>query len=356
MNNTLHYEPRGQRQRFEPQVQQHREREQRGRHIHLHLNVHVHFNLGERRARVRRFLQPTVARVTAIFAAFIGALSMALSFFIMSNAFFHFIGPYIDLANIIMLVGALLGSGAVLLGGLPLVISAWRSTPRSRLLLSVPLLLILGLLAFTPLFRVINVPLLLAELLLLAALWRPTWRKRSLFMLLALVILTIPLASLVVTAIQLLYNLLESWSNGYTAVVLFAFLFYAIPLVSTIAIVRAIRQAKLSDRLLRFTTLPSLLVGGGTFFMIAGLLVWAGTVLFFFPDLFPRILGVLAIPYTSWLLQFIIMLIALVVILWALFLRSHARTEALPKDPSPSHPGSFHEHDSPLGNPNREQE
>jgi hypothetical protein len=130
MINALGYEPRGQRQRFEPREQQGSDAGQR--QIHLHLNLHVHLNLGARRARVRRLLQPTAARVTTIFAAFIGALSMALSFTIMSSTTFPFTGPHINLAGNIMLIGALLGSGAVLLGGLPLVISAWRSTPRSR--------------------------------------------------------------------------------------------------------------------------------------------------------------------------------------------------------------------------------
>ena len=101
-------------------------------------------------------------------------------------------------------------------------------------------------------------------------------------------------------------------------------------------LVRAIRRAKPSDGLLRFTTIPGLLVLLGMLLMIGGLLLWAGTVLFFLPSVFPQILALLTLPYHSWLLQFIGMLIALVVMLRALFPRSHARTEALPKDVSPS--------------------
>jgi hypothetical protein len=112
-------------------------------------------------------------------------------------------------------------------------------------------------------------------------------------------------------------------------------LFYGIPFVSTIAIVRAIRRAKLSDNVLRFTTIPSLLVVGGMLLMIGGMLLWAGTVLFFLPSVFPQILALLTLPYNSWLLQFIGMLIALVVILRALFSHSQARTEAHPKDAAP---------------------
>ena len=123
MINALRYEPRG--QRFEPREQQGSEAGQQ--HIHLHLNLHVHLTLGARRAR--RLWQPTAARVTTIFAAFIGALSMAFSFTVMSATSFPFIGPHIELASNIMAIGALLGSGAVLLGGLPLVVETWRASP-----------------------------------------------------------------------------------------------------------------------------------------------------------------------------------------------------------------------------------
>lgn len=328
MINALRYDGPG--QRFEPRKRQ--SGELRQRHIDLHLNLHIRLSLGARRFHMRRLWKPTAARVTTIFAAFMGALSMVLSFFIMSNGGgFHFMGPHIDLANNIMLIGALLGSGAILLGGLPLVIQAWRSTPRSRLLLSVPLLIALGLLAFVPgmsLFGIVNMPLLLAELLLLAALWRPTWRKRSLFLLLALFVLTMPLG------LMLPYGIGRTiwiwWFGGNTGIAILTFLFYGIPLVSTIAIVRAIRRAKLSDRGLRFTTIPSLLVVGGMLLMIAGMLIWAGTVLFFLPSIFSQILGLLTLPYNSWLLQFIGMLIALIVALFAIFRRPRGRGNAQP--------------------------
>lgn len=340
MINALHYDGPG--QRFEPHKRQ--SGELRQRHIDLHLNLHIHLSLGARRLHTRRLWQPTAARVTTIFAAFIGALSMALSFFIMSNGgTLHFMGPHIDLANNIMLIGALLGSGAILLGGLPLLISAWRSTPRVRLLLSTPFLIILGLLALTGMFGIMNVPLLLAELLLLAALWRPTWRWRALNCL-ALFVLTMPLASLLPYGIQHIF--MSRWFGGNAGTAILTFFFYGIPLVSTIAIVRAIRQAKLSDRLLRFTTIPSLLVALGMLLMISGMLVWAGTVLFFLPSIFPQILGLLTLPYNSWLLQLIGMLIALVVALFAIFWqpRSHSKTQQLPHDDALSDTVSPREH------------
>ena len=302
MINALRYEPRGQRQRFEPREQQGSEAGQR--HIHLHLNLHIHLNLGARRAYTRRLLQPTTTRVTAIFAAFIGALSMALSFAVMSATTFPFIGPHIALAGQIMFIGALIGSSAVLLGGFPLVVSAWRSTPRSRLLLLTPLLTFLALFILA---------------------W--PWAR--------------PLLGII-------GQLLLPLGAQVSANALVAFLLYVFPLINTLAVVRAMRRAHLSDKMLRFTPVPSLLVALGLVLMIGGMLIWAGTVLFFVPSIFPRILALLTLPYNSWLLQFVGMLIALVVILRALFVRSHMRpqTEARPKDAFPDvaamHPRGYY--------------
>lgn len=200
MIQAVRYEPHGQRQRFEPREQHDYEGEQR--HLHLHLHLH----LGARRAHARRFWQPTAARVTTLFAAFIGALSMALSFIFLPGSPFSFDGPPIaPLAGTLMLIGALLGLGAVLLGGLPLAISAWRSNPRSRLLLLAPVLAILTpfiLAGFLGAFGFINLPLLLAELLIVAALWRPAWRERVFWALLSLLLLSMPLASLVLDGLR----------------------------------------------------------------------------------------------------------------------------------------------------------
>lgn len=294
MINALRYEPQGQRQRFEPREQYGSETGQR--HIHLHLNLHIHLNLGARRAHRRRLLRPTTASVTAIFAAFIGALSMALSFTVMSSTTFPFIGPHIALAGQIMFIGSLIGSSAVFFGGLPLVVETWRASPRSRLLLLTPLLAIL-------------------TLFILAG---P---------------LALPLLDLMRQLLIPLGPWLGAQVSGYVIV---AFLLYLFPLINTIAIVLAIRRAKLSDKVLRFTTIPSLLIVLGMVLMISGMLLWAGTVLFFLPSVFPQILALLTLPYNSWLLQFIGVLIALVVMLWALFSRSSVRTEAGPKDVSPS--------------------
>jgi len=126
MIQALWYEPQG--QRFEAPQQQ-----EQDRHIHLHLHLH----LGRRMHRASPF---TVARLTTVFAAFIGALSMALTLNLqVSVRNIPIQAPLFNLAGNLIQFGSLLGLGAVLVGGLPLVISAWRSTPRSRNLFLVPL-------------------------------------------------------------------------------------------------------------------------------------------------------------------------------------------------------------------------
>lgn len=70
MINALRYEPHGQHQRFEPQEQRSRKRAEKHLHLHLHLGSWT---------RLRPFSQPSVTRVTRIFAAFMAALSMVLT-------------------------------------------------------------------------------------------------------------------------------------------------------------------------------------------------------------------------------------------------------------------------------------
>src|ERR1700737_872472 len=53
------------------------------------------------------------------------------------------------LAGHLVLAGVLLGVGAILIGGLPLTISAWRTSARCRVLLLAPLLASLPAIACT---------------------------------------------------------------------------------------------------------------------------------------------------------------------------------------------------------------
>lgn len=145
-----------------------------------------------------------------------GALSMALTLALQTGARnLHMPQPLFSLAGNVIFAGALLGLGAVLLGGVPLVVSAWRSTPRSRFLFLVPFLT--------------------CGLAILITILHP----------------------------HLMYN-----DNT-----LLALTFYGVPLIGTIAINRAIRQAEISDESLRFATIPSRLVVLGMLLMLVGVIL-----------------------------------------------------------------------------------
>lgn len=139
MINALHYEPYGQRQRFEP-------REQHDRHIHLH--IHLNLTL---RAREPRVTHPNALRIASICAALVAATMMHLGVFIFVLLIHD--GPpdpqltWGHLAWAIVFAGLALAWG---FGGLPLLVSAWRvSSYRVRLFLlglhlSIPVCLQLG--------------------------------------------------------------------------------------------------------------------------------------------------------------------------------------------------------------------
>ncbi len=137
MLHAFHYEPQGQRQQFEPREAQENLKQ---RQMHLHFSLDLHLNLG---ARLRRASRSTIGRVTTIFAAFMGALALALSPY-WTQAHGVQTPPTLDtlfsLAGHLVFAGVLLGVGTVLLGGIPLVVSAWRTRPRSRILFLLPIL------------------------------------------------------------------------------------------------------------------------------------------------------------------------------------------------------------------------
>lgn len=289
MLHALRYEPFGQRQRFEPREQHSREGEEK--HIHLHLHLH----LGSW-TRARQSSQPTIARVTRIFATFMGALSMALTLAYQVNVrniptqipLFNFAGNLIQ-------GGVLFALGVVLLGGIPLVISAWRSTPRSRFLLLVPLLT------------------------------------------LGLVILYFMLISFVqsITHYTALNNLGPTFNNF-----LMALPFYGFPIISSIALNRAMRRATLPDKWLHFADLLSRLVVLGILMMFTGVLLWGFALALFAPGWFAVLLPLLDFPWNSWLLIFLGMLIAVIVAVFALFSQTPVSQprphDALPYDWAPS--------------------
>lgn len=282
MIHAFHYEPHGQRQRFESREQQGSDLEQR--QIHLHLSLHLHLNLV---TRVRRAEHAALARVTTIFAAFMGALSMALSLWIQVYArMLPMPGSLSGLAGPLLFAGALLGLGAVLLGGLPLVVSAWRASPRSRFLFLVPILTSLLAMAYY-LFVVFLTPL---------------------------GILGPPFFS-----------------------ILPALLFYGVPFVSTIAITRAIRQATIADTWLRFVTHLSRLVVVGMVLMLVGVVLWGVALALVAPGWFAVLLPSLTFPWHSWLLFALGMLLAVMVALWASFRHMHPpASQPRPHDALPS--------------------
>jgi hypothetical protein len=127
------------------------------------------------------------------------------------------------LAGHLALAGALLGVGAVLLGGIPLVISAWRTSPRSRFLFLLPILASLPTIACA---------LLIAFMTLLGMQPPPFFP------------------------------------------ILPVLLFYGGTVVSTIAINRAIRQARIADGWLRLANHLSRVVVVGMVLMFIGVVLW----------------------------------------------------------------------------------
>lgn len=274
MIHTVHYEPQSQRQRFEPREQQGSDLGQ----MHLRLSFHFHLDLD---ARLRRTSRAIIARVTTVFAAFMGTLALALSPY-WTHAHGVQTPPMLDalfgLAGHLVFAGALLGVGVVLLGGIPLVISAWRTSPRSRFLFLIPIL-----------------------------------------------------ASLPAIACCLLSAFIMLLSNQPPPFfpILPVLLFYGGTVVSTIAIIRAVHQARIADTWLRFANHLSRLVVGGMVLMFIGVVVWGFALALAVPG------GVAMLVYRLPLAFG--MLLAVMVALWASFWQVQPpASQPRPHDASPS--------------------
>jgi hypothetical protein len=274
MIHTVHYEPQSQRQRCES-------REQQGNNLwqmHLRLSFHFHLDLGAPLPRTSRSI---VARVTTIFAAFMGALALALSP-CWTQAHGIQTPPMLDalfgLAEHLVFTGALLGVGAVLLGGLPLVVSAWRTSQRSRFLFLIPILASLPPIA----------------------------------------------CSLFSTFIMLLSNQPPPFFP-----ILPVLLFYGGTVGSTIAINRAIRQARIADRWLRLANHLSQLVVVGMVLMLIGVVLWGFALTLAVPGGVAMLVPRLPLAFG--------MLLAVMVALWASFWQVQPPASQLrPHDISPS--------------------
>ena len=270
MIHALRYEPQGQRQRFDPHGEPGGGRWHK--HIHLHLHLHLSFPMGQ-----GRFSPLSVNRMLRIFVALAGATTMAA----------WFAWPLYTLATHLILASLALAWGAVVLGGLPLLVSAWRRSPRVRFLLVVPFI------AFLIILTQIN-----------------------------------PLADTLLVLLRLARQGPYTYI-GPTVLVLFVY-----PLISAIVLNRAFHRVELSSTALRFASLLSFVVVGA---MVLFLLGW-------FLFCLSRV-PIAAVAWPVWLPPSLGMCLAVLVAIHALFWRPRSRShaKARPKDVSPSEVDSSQE-------------
>jgi hypothetical protein len=285
---------------------------------------------------------PTVIQLTKIFTAFMCSLLMALFFFILTQgsavnavAAMH---PLFALAGQIVLVGSALASGAIVFAGTPLAIVAWRTTPRIRLLLTLPLLaFLLPLLSFMLVVSgatLAGLVVLYLNIILAIVVWRltPTPRIQLRFFVPFLAIALLMLAFILAVLLPRLAPLFPIGFIGSIvgnvlsypipiignlgSVLLEAFIF-GTPLVSTLAINRAIKQVTIPDKWLSFARIPLRIVVFALIAMLLGLLFWGFYAAIFAPALFFSFFGLLPL-FNSWPLICVGMLASVIVAVRAL--------------------------------------
>ena len=282
---------------------------------------------------------PTTAELTRIFSASIGSLAMAFFFFILSQSPIVSVvtatEPVFTLAGQVILASAMFVLGIVLFTGIPLAIVAWRSTPSSRFLLSVPFLAVLlpmiALILAVSGATVASLVVLCGNLSLTVAVWRLTPPPRiRLFLLIpflatALLLLACILSIFLNTLLGP-FPFIDSLGNIIGSVLLYnipiignlgnllvSTLICGTPIISTIAINRGMQQATIPNKWLRFAQLPSRLVVFSLIVMFLGLLFWGFYLAILAPGLFFTLLSPLSAPWNSWLLILIGMLISVIV-------------------------------------------
>ncbi len=275
MIQALRFEPFGQRQRFEPREQQ--SSEEQNRHIHLHF--HLHLTL---RASQGRSTPHNAMRVTRIFAALVAATAMFITIPLLRPGASPDT-PLLVLAGPAMQLGLLIAWVATWLGGLPLLISAWRSTPRVRFLLAFPFL-----------------PILITIFLIFVGLG-------SIFDV-VLPVIGHPMALIC--------------------------LFYGYPLISTLLLTRAIRRATIRNKWLRIANWLSFVVVGGLVLMLLSTLLWSLSLLLTAPAVLSN--------WRFWLpvlgMELAVIFATSTLFSWS---RSRERAQEHPKDASPSDVDSF---------------
>ncbi len=159
MIHALHYEPQGQRRRFEPQEQQRAERGKQDRHLHLHLHLNLTLPTS-----LKGSMHPNAMRIARICAALLAATVMPLGVFIFALSIHDGLpDPLLSLGNlplVMLFAGLALAWG---FGCLPLLVSAWRASSHGhfRLFGSLVLLLSISLLFLLALgFGAIPIPLM----------------------------------------------------------------------------------------------------------------------------------------------------------------------------------------------------
>jgi len=134
MIQALRYEPRGQRQRFDPQ-------EQQDRHIHLHMHLNLTF-----RANQGRATHPHAIGLGRIFAALLAATVMPLGIFLFAVLTAANSPPPTAWENLMWVSSCLIVVAGLALAWWAvgaLLSQAWRASERGRLGLFLPLLLLL---------------------------------------------------------------------------------------------------------------------------------------------------------------------------------------------------------------------
>jgi hypothetical protein len=248
--------------------------------------------------------------------------------FLLAIPFLAIILPLVALINPLLNLASLL----MLLACVPLALVTWRLLPHSRFLRFLPFLAIAALLVIPVfhIFRFASLIILLADLFLTVVVWRLTPPPRirlglllpfaAIALLLVAIIFSIFLSSLgsfaFIDFISSVSGAVLSYSipiiGNMGNLVLLVFL-CGIPMICTIAINTAIRQATIPDKWLRFTQLPSRLVVFGVIVMFLALLFWGFYLAVFAPALFFMLLSPFTAPWNSWLLIVIGMFISVFV-------------------------------------------
>jgi hypothetical protein len=279
---------------------------------------------------------PTTTQLARIFSAAMCSLMMALFFLFLSQSetvnAIVVTQSLLTQAGQVILGGSMLSLGLILCVGIPLAVVAWRGTPHIRFLLTIPFLAVL-----LPMFILIffhggfvGITAVLVNIALAIVVWRatPPPRINFLFLMPFLAIAALLFFPYLDWLLRMLFppfgfglpgHLLGAVLSypipfiGNVANLLFYSFIYGTPILCTRAIGRAIQQATIPDKWLRFARVPSLLVVFGLVVMFLGVFFWGLYLAIFVPAMFFSLLSPLTNFWNSWLLILIGMLVSVIV-------------------------------------------